>query len=181
MGLRRSFRPTNLVKNSDFYNGASGWAKGGGALSVSNKELTFLADTAGCYVYQDLGIYTVSHKWHVKVKVKADSPLVSVTFGGASFAGNTHSGSGEYENISGIFSYGSTVATNIRIQDNRASGWQNINVSHVMVIDLNACGVPASILALSPADIKAWCELNIPNWFDGTMRGGSFGGIGGLR
>jgi hypothetical protein len=65
-------------------------------------------------------------------------------------------------------------------EDASTSVGKVLEIRECCAIDLSVV-LPADILTLSNNDLKTWCDVNIPNWFDGTLSGGKFGGIGGLH
>lgn len=121
---------SNIIKNGNFA-GLSYWPTTGSNKTVANNELTFTATVQYGQVYQDLNLVT-GHKYYVKAHVKSTGPVFLQLFKNI---GSDHTGSGEYELISGI----DTATSNNRpltIGDNRASGWEPIKVKNVMVVDL---------------------------------------------
>ena len=186
MGLRRSFKPTNLVANSNFASGyETVWSFSGAThVSLIDSVETFIA-TAQYGRIKQANSFTVTenHKYYYAVEVKTDSALVKIELYAktATAATKSHSGSNSFERLSVIQTGSNGTTIQLNVIDLRTSGWTNISLKKAMVLDLTAIGVSADILALSDANLKAWCDLNIPVWFDGTLSGGRFGGIGGLR
>jgi len=177
MGLRRSFKPTNLVSNGDFRYGTSGW---GGI----NAVVDGIAEKTATAQYSSMS-YELSnptslrgHKIYVQGKFKADSTGVSLTISdGIATTNKPHSGDNTFE-TKGVLRTINQSANNVycRIQEDRPSGWTKYYADNILAIDLTAL-LPAELLALSDANLKAWCDANIPVWFDGTMSGGRIGGL----
>ncbi|MDD4157756.1 MAG: hypothetical protein PHY08_14430 [Candidatus Cloacimonetes bacterium] len=180
MGLRRSFKPANIVVNSDFSNGITDWNPVAASVLVANNEATVLATAQYGSISSKVFNVVGSHKYYYRVYLKTGQPFITLRFyDGTALTANTHSGSGNYELLSGIRTAASDKSTGfIRVQDSNASGWADVYVKEFMGIDLTIV-LPADILALSDANLKTWCNHNLPCWFDGRLSGGSFGGIGG--
>jgi len=69
--------------------------------------------------------------------VKADSPLVSINFGGSSTGKVSHSGSGEWELLTGIYTRTSDLSAGFYFgYDSRTSGWTEIELKNIMVIPI---------------------------------------------
>lgn len=197
MGLRRSFKPTNGVTNGDFKAGTTGWTRSGASLSVNNKVLSVIGDGSSQFVYisqnTSLNIVT-NHKYYLVSKQKvinSECSQINLFFNDTNSSGQIDaltiynptinqdylmSGVAQTTNNTGYVVvklhhfYSSATAANGKVME----------VQEVMAIDLTAC-LPADILALSKNNLKAWCDLNIPYWFDGTLGGGVIGSIGGLK
>ncbi len=178
MGLRRSFKATNIVTNGDFSKGTTGWtADAGVTISALNNELTILSSIQYGTAKENISVIN-GHKYYFSALVKSDGINVSVRLNdGVGATVVYHDGSNVYKLLTGIHA---SVATSsnarVFIQDNRASGWTNIYLRYVMVTDLTNI-LPPDILSLSDANLKAWCDLNIPVWFDGTINRIGRGGL----
>jgi hypothetical protein len=134
----------NLVTNGDFSSGTTGWTASGGTRTAVNNELTLLATAQYGKVYQLYPSMAMNHKYFFKVKVKATSNLVKVVMADDTNYGSyvtTHSGSGNYETLSGIGTTATAVDTTkskFCIRDTRTSGWDNVYVKEYVVLDLTA-------------------------------------------
>lgn len=184
MGLRRSFKPTNLVTNGNFANGTTGWkANKIGTPVISENICSFTATANAGMLNQIISTsMVVGHKLYAFAKFAANSNLVRlyINDSGASSANTPHAGDGVMRKYSVLHTITQGTSVRVRILDDRASGWDEVQVMEFLAINLTAC-LPANILALSDANLKAWCDLNIPNWFDGTLSTGVIGGTGGLK
>lgn len=180
MGLRRSFKPTNLVKNGNFTNGdiASFEIINLNVLSVTNNVVAFIA-TFQYGVFRQVLPFVDGHKYYFSGSVKASSS--NVKFGLWSNYGGyqiSHSGGGQFEKLSNIGTYvDATMSTqkNIFIGDNSPSGWKEVRGKELLLIDLTA------LFGAGNEPDKAWCDLNIPVWFDGILGSGVINGTGGLK
>lgn len=184
MGLRRSFKPTNLVANGNFANGITWWETYEiGTPVISENICSFTATVIYGMLNQIISTpIVVGHKLYAFAKFAANSNLMRlyINDSNVSTAYTPHAGDGVMRKYSVLHTITQGTNVRVRILDARASGWDEVQVMEFLTINLTAC-LPANILALSDANLKAWCDLNIPVWFDGTLGGGVINGTGGLK
>lgn len=158
---------TNLVTNSDFSNGTTGWS----SIDVVNNGVAEKTNTAQ---YQSMS-FTIAnptslrgHKVYAKALIKSDSALVSMTISdGIGLSSKHSSGSNQFESLSVIHTI--NVTTNnvfCRIQDSRASGWTRYYADNVIMLDLTAIFGNGNEPSLS--EIDAILALYPNSWFSGT-------------
>ncbi len=178
MGLRRSFKPTNLLYNTDFRYGTSGWNYTPAVLTIFQNTATLTAVVRYGGVGQNCN-FIDGRKYYMRGYVKADSSLVLLSlWAGVGGCSKSYSGSGNYELLSAVGTYiASTMSTYqfIKLSDSRSSDWTAMSIKEIMIIDLT------SSFGTGSEPTKAWCDANIPEWFDGTLSGGIIGSIGGLQ
>lgn len=179
MGLRRSFKPTNLLVNGNGVNGATGWtAIDTSAFTVSADAFRFTASATNGRIEQVVNVVN-GHRYAIFANIQTNS--VNVRFSIAGVGPVFPSGGGAEERLVSVFAWpASTEKWQFQIRDQRIMNWNEIVVKKCMLFDLTSL-LPADLLALSDADLKTWCASNIPYWFDGTLTGGKMGGIGGLK
>lgn len=124
---------TNLVSNSNYSNGTTGWIATGVTMNVSGGELSFLATLNKGRVGQIL-TYNVGDKIYRSVNIKATSNLVGLGRATATYV--YHTGSGNYERLSNITVADATMYTSII--DNRTSAWTTVYVKDVLTVNLTA-------------------------------------------
>ena len=126
---------TNKIYNGHFHYGTAGWLLVSSTVSVNAGELTLLASALSGRFYQALVPLTAG-VYYTRALVKATSNLVTLdTFGGGTLA--SHSGSNNYEVLSGIETLGAAVTQNVpAVRDRRTSGWDNIFVKDYIKINL---------------------------------------------
>lgn len=183
MGLRRSFKPTNLVQNGGI-NTLDGWTLTNAVnLSISteqsianNSSLKSTPTASNGYVGQKINITAGLYY------VRAMAYISSYTAGNIFY--QLGSQSAVFNNaLLNQWQRGSWIRAMA------TSGLQDFFVGAIstatcvayfggcMIIEI--ASLPDEIKAMSAANQLIFCD-SIP-WFDGTMRGGSFGGTGGLK
>jgi len=190
MGLRRSFKPTNLVINSDFSKGTTGWVPSGSTIQASNNIMSIIGNgsVVSPGAVKTLATPYVSGKkifikCNFRVTNSSSDRLATILFDGVNYyLGPTQTviTANTWYALSGIITLmagGSSVDIMLqhRYIDAATANGKVMEVQEVMAIDLTArfgAGLEPDL---------AWCDNNIPAWFDGTLGGGSFGGIGGLK
>ena len=193
MGLRRSFKPTNLVQNGDFSKGTAGWSNGGtGTISASNNICTHIGNGAiltNQLVTSISNISVSGEKIYCRAKMKVtntDCTKINLTIRDSS---NPYTDV-VYQNtpvqnqvylLSGIKTIPAGASGNNSIAVNSNYSSAAIAKDKVMEIqEVTAINLTALFGAGNEPD-KAWCDLNIPAWFDGTLGNGVIGSIGGLK
>lgn len=157
----------NLGRNGDFSNGTSQWsAKAGASISAASNELTMIATAAGGYVYQiPTGGTIPGSTYYIAATVKATTatPTILLALAGT---GATHTGGGAYERLS--FTKTASATTHaISVVDNSPSGWGNVLVKWVVVIDLTKTFGAGNEPTKSEMDYLLSLYPN--NWFGGTV------------
>lgn len=88
-------------------------------------------------------ITTVANRvYYVRANIKASSANVVIRFQGGSFPTKAHTGSGNYEVLSFLMTATGTTS-NIRIYDGNSSGFSEVSVQDVFVVDITNLGQPA--------------------------------------
>jgi len=196
VGLRRSLKATNIINNSDFLSTA-GWTASGGVGVVANNIYTLTGNgtnawpnllggnnsnsyASGSKMYMralanpPVGCTRLDLIWRdttstLDITAKSIANLTMGTFnlltGIVTLTANS-----VYPRLQVVFTFPDAATTNGKV----------MQIQKVMAINL-ANTLQADILALSDANLKAWCDANITACFDGTLSGGRFGGIGGLK
>jgi hypothetical protein len=194
VGLRRSFKPTNIVTEGNFPS-ATGWSATNSTLSANNNTLSDTCNGTGTYGTCNQ-ITTTAVASGKKVYIKALIKVTNVSCGNIRLQITGSTGgvtvtlkdisspvNGTQYSLSGIVTFNETYSGNVRVTgthvyaDAATANGKVMEVQEVMGIDIST--LPAEIQAMSDANIKAFCDT-IP-WFDGTMSGGVMGGIGGLK
>ena len=132
-----------LVQNGNFAD-TSVWTTANGSFTVANNKATFkaIAQYGSMYLGTSYRIKNVTnHKLLFTFKAKSYSNSNTVAL--LRFAGNTTTTETfalsitetEYSRVCTVPN-DNTIVTNILFQDNNSSGWGNIEISNVMVVDL---------------------------------------------
>ena len=129
-----------LVANPNF-SSTAGWSVSGATFSVANNICTFTSSqTNGFIRSNDLYTATTNQRTNVlylSAWVKLTSPTTDVSLrianGGQS---PTTSATTEWQHISYITTHSTTYSPYVRIQDNRTSGWDAIQIRNIIVINL---------------------------------------------
>lgn len=161
---------TNIAQNGNFANGTTGWTTDSSStISVANNTMTFLASGQYCRVTQQSISMVSGHKWYARAKVKADSSSVCMElYDGSSFIGTSYvsdSRLGEYQLLSfiGVSGVTGNAGQMQPGKDKRATGWTNICLKDVMLLDLTA------IFGAGNEPTVAQCDTLFADWFDGTI------------
>ncbi len=182
MGLRRSFKATNVVRNGNFPS-TTGWGSAYSTSTVSDNILSNTGNGGNATAYvEDIntGVRISGHKYYARASMMAVDPacnrLILLIAGGTTTINTDTPTSGVWYTVSGVgtaaSSSNSIIACQHRYADAATANGKVMKAKEVIVIDLTNI-LPADILALSDANLKAWCDLNIPYWFDGTANSGS--------
>ena len=155
---------TNLVANGDFANGLNDSISYDATISALNGELTLLATAMHGNVRKTLNVVT-GNKYYIKAMVKATSNLVNINIAGV-YGSKSHTGSGVYETLSSIWTSITTATFNMRVQDIRVSGWDNVYVKYMLALDLTATFGKGNEPTAEQMDRLL---TQFPNsWFNGT-------------
>jgi len=154
---------TNLITNGDFSNGTSGWATSTlASCTVSGNVATCLANENNDSINRVL-TSVVGHKYYFAAQVKALSSLIGFYM---STSNKFHSGGGNYELLSSIFTATSTNH-GMGVMDTRASGFDNFYVKYAIAIDLTATFGAGN--EPTAAGMDALLSAFPNSWFDGTQ------------
>ena len=193
MGLRRSFKPINIVQGGNFPS-TSGWSATASTNTVSNNILSNAGDgtNASARVNGTTSIACVIGK---KIYIKAKLTIKnSVASGLILYVGTTGIGGKEVvrqliptQNIqytlSGIVTLDANDVGNIQPRcyhyyvDAATANGKVMEVQQVFAVDIST--LPVEIQSMSDANIKSL--LDTFPWFDGALSASGFGGIGGLK
>jgi hypothetical protein len=159
---------TNLVTNGDFSNGTTGWSANLGAITEAGGILTLLASAQNGDARQTVH-FVNGHVYYYFARI--NGPYVEAGIGaytGGNFFTNAQvSTPGSYQTISGLGTSAFTGAGRLYIVDTKASGWQNILVDYIGLVDLTAMfGAGNEPTALEMDAILA--NYSATSWFDGT-------------
>jgi len=160
----------NIIPNGNFVD-TIGWAMDpSGSISATSNILTTLATTqygGPKYLIPNYLSYA-GHKLYVKAHVKATVPLVLTLLNDTINQPTTaNTGSNTYEFTSGMLTVtASPTALYFKVQDQRASGWDNVYVKQVVVIDLTT----AFGAGLEPTQTQMDNIINaMGGWFGGNL------------
>jgi hypothetical protein len=193
--MQRSFKPTNSIFNSNAALGLDGWEASNGSISLVNNEISSKGTgTSRFPAAIGTGIlpWIEGHKVYSRVTVEVKGDVCQGVI--MSARGDTITVddiSHVYNPTQGLYTLSGVKALVLdtgfikpRIYhyyaDAITANEQELIIKKAILIDLNLI-LPLSLLNLSIINLKAWCDLNIPVWFDGKMSGGKIGGIGGLK
>lgn len=136
MELPTPFENITLINSLGNNNFTSVWGGNNKTnISLEDNVFTFIATAQNGRIE---GVFPKisGHKYYLKLDVKSDSNEVMIQNPGIS-GGSYHTGSGDFERLSFIFTSQSDVpGSSLRVRDGRASGWTNISVKKGMAIDL---------------------------------------------
>jgi hypothetical protein len=140
----------SAIANGDFSNGTTGWTLANvGTPTVANNEATFTTVAPGASMTKGTISGTIiGNKYYARGKIKATSSQISLNSGSGI---KYHSGSGNYELLSNLFTATST-GNGIGVADNRASGWDAVSSKEFMMLDLT------SIFGAGNEPSQSWCD-----------------------
>ncbi len=162
----------NLFDNT-LFDSLSNWSPILTTPTTSNGEITFTVTDKYGAVRKNGLIFNTKHKYYMNVKIKSSSNLVGLQIYKSSdnnyLINKKHSGSGNYELISTIFTP-ITGLDSFKIIDENSSGWSEVKFKEVLLVDLTELyGV-----GNEPSDMVTF-EKNLLNlgvlnsFFDGTF------------
>lgn len=174
----QNFKIKNEVVNGDFSDGSTGWQFTNSIGSVVDGVAKFIAtSTSGRIETDNLNDISVisGERYYLRAKVKSSTNLMRLylqqgvspyTYVGSDI--RTHTGSGNYEIMSGIIIAQSSLSNvKVRIADTRTSEWTENEVDDVSLIN-----VTATFGAGNEPTKEQMDELMkvIPNqWWDGEL------------
>lgn len=126
---------SNELQNGDFSDGLRAWKTTGGEATAGTKKGIFVATAHKGNFYNEMS-REINHKYFYSITFKSNSDLVGFDLNGAIPTGLHHSGSGNFESRSIILNSPSASIAKYGIVDWRESGWDEVEVKNVMVIDL---------------------------------------------
>jgi len=154
---------TNLLTNGDFSNGTAGWSTSTlASCTVSDNVAICLANSANDSINKTLST-VADHKYYFAARVKSTSNLIRFYLSNAQ---RYHSGSGNYELLSSIFTATSTNH-GMGVLDSRLSGFDNFYVKYAIAIDLTATFGAGN--EPTAAGMDALLSAFPNSWFDGTQ------------
>jgi len=193
MGLRRSFKPTNLIANGNFANGTTGWDGGANAtISASNNVLSVTGNGTTAYI---VGKQTTSiavapgNKMYVKGLARVTNSgcpnmyleIDGSTGGDERSIARSNPVQNQWYPLSNVLTQAADFTGNLVLKpwhtyaDAATANGKVMEIKEVITIDLTA------LFGAGKEPNKAWCDTNIhAAWFDGTANSGSMG-KGGLR
>jgi len=154
---------TNLLTNGDFSNSTVGWSTSTlASCTVSDNVAICLANSANDSINKTLST-VADHKYYFAARVKSTSNLIRFYLSNAQ---RYHSGSGNYELLSSIFTATSTNH-GMGVLDSRLSGFDNFYVKYAIAIDLTATFGAGN--EPTAAGMDALLSAFPNSWFDGTQ------------
>ena len=195
MGLYRSIRLTQLAVNSNFVNGTDRWAGYNSTISIEGDDLKCVGTGGSNYVGfrstptgdAALPLSISGHKYFFKAKGRVFDASVgdirlfaSGSILDTGFAVATPAGSGNWVYPSGIYTADASVLLHVYCSARYADAATAVNkeffTDYIICYDLTA------IFGAGNEPSAAWCRVNLPVFFEGSIGiGRRFGGIGGLR
>lgn len=168
---RTEFEARNGVTNGDFSNGTTGWNASNCTPTVSNGILSFTGTAAGANgVTQEIPNYPqyISHKVYFAGTFKASKLGVNLILNdGVDQTLIQHEGDNIFRIKSGIRQIApGAIALRARIYDMASSGWAEVQIKNMFVIDLTAAFGAGKEPTLAEMDRLM---ARFPNsWFDGV-------------
>ena len=174
LDVRTEFEAKNEVTNGDFSNGTTGWEfDAGTAYTVANNELKFTPNArfSGA-MSQSIGATVSGSKYYVSMDVKTLDTYFQIYL--LSFYGPNNNVAIGAPTINGSYTHFSTIVTSvvssgaswIKPQSTATSGFVEISVKNVSIIDLTAAFGAGKEPTLAEMDRLM---ARFPNsWFDGV-------------
>jgi hypothetical protein len=185
--LGEYFSPRNRVANGNFV-GTTGWS----AISSANTAASNTLSNTGAatvtkiyYAYHNTTLTVAAgHRYYCRAKLRmttATTPnTISINIDGASGGTDAIVGSqatpaqNTWYTVSGVASPTDQsgllrVILEHKYANNSEGNAQILECQEALCVELTAC-LPAWVLAKSDADLKTWCDANMPIWFDGTVK-----------
>jgi len=179
MGMRRSFKPTNIVSNGAFAS-VTGWTGTDGTIAAANNECTLTLTGTGLYTRLSQGINMPIGKYYVSFEIYpkyANNTLFYTSTVAVNPVTLTLPTPNVWNKVSGVFD-NTDISTGTYFMHKTNASYvigDTIKFRKIMLINLTL------LFGAGNEPTLAWCNNNFPAWFDGTLGGGSFGGIGGLK
>ncbi len=151
----------NIITNGNFAN-TSWWVPFGCSFIVQNNVGTFLATATNGRIISPTLSVTNGNKYYVLARVQTLNNQLECQFykGVSPFTTITslfHSGSGNYETLSAIGTATESASNyNLRFINRATSGWADVNIKEVMIVNLT------TTFGAGNEPTKAWCDVNLP-------------------
>lgn len=128
----------NLLTNSDFSNGTTGWIGSNATVTNVSNEGVMLASAVSGFVAQ-LVSHTAGRRYYFSLTVRGTTAgaLLRVNVAGLGeviFATTTAA-----QRVTTAYTASSTASYPARVLDTRSTGWDNIYLDSAVLIDLTAC------------------------------------------
>ena len=154
-----------LIQNGNFADGTNNWtAQYGGTISVANNICTLTSTQKDSLMWQTYINLKANHKYLVKGDIKLNSPTtnVSLDFRSSASVNSIYPiATTEWQTLSNIFNNLTDYnAGYVRVIDNRTSGWGNIQIRNIMLIDLTQM-FGAGNEPTTPEAFETWLSNNI--------------------
>ena len=153
----------NRIENGNFANGLEKWTGSSSIRSVANNIATLVATASGGSLYNFPSNIKLGDIYYQTALVKADSNLAYM---GSNQYIKPHSGSGLFERLT-IREVRNSNSHIISFFDNRTSGWTEIQVKEVLIINLTEIFGAGNEPTQAQMDALLGTYPN--SWFDGTV------------
>ena len=167
-----NFPAVNLIENGNFKNtlftGASNnWQTPNlSTINAKNNEVTFTASASAGQVTQRKDIIA-NHIYYFFGQIKASNTSVMLDAGGNSTIAKRHSGSGQYEFLSMLYSYPTNANIAFGVRDYNENGFTSISAKYFGLIDLTE--VFGSGNEPSKVELDKIISQFENKWFDGSV------------
>lgn len=158
----KSFKYSNLTTNGNFI-GTTGWSVLNSSISSNINELTFLAIATNGQISSATINFENNSKYYMYSIVKASTNLFTFSVAGVISSSVSHSGSNDYEILDRLWTSTLNGNYSLRIRDSRTSGWDNVYIKNVFVVNLT------SLYGAGNEPSAADCA-NIFRFVDGTTQ-----------
>lgn len=155
---------TNSIPNGDFSNGTTSWTGGSATVSVVSGELNAIVNAAGKYAAATINCVT-DRKYYIAASIKSTSSLIKMDVAGV-LGRLWHSGSGQWQRLSSVFTSTFTSNSQLRITDTRTSGWDTYYIDNVVMFDLTT--IFGAGHEPTAAQIDAMLAAYPNSWFNGA-------------
>jgi hypothetical protein len=130
-----------LNNKADYTLSLTNWLRTYANATLTDGVLTYTATQTYGQCKQSIAQSVAGHYYWVKADIKADSPNVKIELVDQSsgvYTALAHSGSGNYEKLSGRIQINASGNLYVRVIDYRSSGYTAIEIKNVVVVDLTA-------------------------------------------
>src|SRR5699024_2033213 len=129
------FPIVNMLENSGFAEGKDNWSAIDADFSVNKGIATMRANAERGLIRITNVPRSLGHKYLIYGRFKSSSHLVGLQLSGVVLPGTYHSGSGEFEVKSAIYTGHLSTVVHVGVLDSRKLDWDDVEVDYIVMIN----------------------------------------------
>lgn len=185
MGLKRSLKVTNVVLNSNFANGTTECTANSSTHSVTDNILLNTGNGASSAPYEIVNTKIKpinNNRYYIRANIlitdavclKIWAALDTEHASSMQTAQTNTPTQNQWYSISGVITWTNNYETEtLRLQARRqyadatTANGKEMKIKELLVVEIST--LPTEVQALSSADLKTWCDINLPYYFNNNL------------